>query len=266
MRAGVIAMAARRMVRVGLSLATFVVASAGAGATANVMAGGSGAHGGPAVSVRIPGTIHEGPRGQFLIDLGVRCRPGLVPTELEYTQRQYDWEPATGLANVDGIVCDGRWHTVRISGFEGFDDGPAVVSVRLTVVDPGSGAASTVTDEEDVWVRSASDIRSARVAKILDDGRVAVRVTARCDEPWIASQVYVWIERQPTFGGSGFLGDGELPCDGDWHTVTVVVTPSFGTYEPGNARIDASINLRDAEQFDPVDQTMRSSRIRLVRA
>lgn len=266
MPSGVIAMAARRMIRVGLSLATFAVASAGAGATTNVMAGGSGTHGGPAVSVRIPGTIQEGQRGQFLIDLGVRCRPGLVATELEYTQQQFDWEPATGLANVDGIVCDGRWHTVRITGFEGFDDGPAFVSVRLTVVDPATGVERTAADEEDVWVRDAADIRSARVANVLEDGRVAVRVTARCDEPWIASQLSVWIARQPTFGGSGFLGDGEFPCDDEWHTVTVIVTPSFGTFEPGRARIEASINLRDAEQFDPVDQTMRSSRIRLVRA
>lgn len=259
-------MAVRRRT-VGISLAALVAASALAGAATPVEAGGgSGAHAGAAASVRIPGTIHEGQRGQFLIDLGVQCRSGFVATELEYTQEQFDWEPATGLANVDAIVCDGRWHTVRIAGFEGFSDGPAVVSVRLTVVDPTTGVERTATDREDVWVRSASDIRSARVAKILDDGRVAVRVTARCDEPWVASQVYVWLERQPVFGGYGLLGDGEFPCDGSWHTVTVLVSPTFGAYEQGRARVEATINLRDAEHFDPVDQTMRSSRIRLVRA
>ena len=87
----------------------------------------------------------------------------------------------------------------------------------------------------------------------LDDGSVAVRVTARCDEPWVASQVYVWIERQPEFGGFGVLGDDEFPCDGDWHTVTVIVKPSFGTFQPGKATVEATIDLRDAEHFDPVD-------------
>jgi hypothetical protein len=262
---GVIAMAVRRWV--GISVAAVVAASALAGvATTAEAGGGTATHHSPAVSVRIPRTIHEGQRGTFLIDLAVRCRSGFVATELEYTQEQFDWEPATGLANVDAVVCDGRWHTIRITGFEGFQDGPAVVSVRLTVAHPTSGVERTATDREEVWVRSASDIRSARVARILDDGRVAVRVTARCDEPWVASQLYVWIERQPEFGGSGSLGDGEFPCDGGWHTVAVTVTPSFGVFQPGTARIEASIDLRDAEHFDPVDQTMRSSRIRLVRA
>jgi hypothetical protein len=258
-------MAARRMVGISLAALGAVWVMPG-GATPADAGGGSGGHGDSAVSVRIPGTIHEGQRGQFLIDLGVRCRSGLVATELEYTQEQFDWEPATGLAPVGGIVCDGRWQTVRIAGFEGFSDGPAVVSVRLTVVHPATGVERTATDREDVWVRSASDIRSARVAKILDDGRVAVRVTARCDEPWVASQVYVWLERQPVFGGYGLVGDGEFPCDDRWHTVTVLVSPTFGAYEPGRARVEATIDLRDAEHFDPVDQTMRSSRIRLVRA
>lgn len=247
---------------VGRWSAAVVVASTVVGVARPVDA--TGAHGPAAARVQIARLAHEGPRGTILADLRAACRPGFVATELTVTFDQGEFT-FTGLENVGAIVCDGRWHHVDVSGPEGFDTGEAVLTARLTVTKVATGATRVAADRETVWVRPAAAVRSAHTLRIADDGTVRVRLLARCDAPWLATQISVQVTQGDVTGSAFRTDDGFVTCDDGWHRVTLTVAPSAGQFHRGPARADASIDLLDPEFFDPVTQATSTTHVRLVR-
>ncbi len=109
-----------------LTLATLLVCAAPGTARATV-----GTAQAPPGEVRVQGQAFEGQFDTFRGTLRVTCRPGLRVTSLGLTFVQDFTSPEA--PQTARPVCDGAWHVVTFSSYEGFHPGRATVRARLAL-------------------------------------------------------------------------------------------------------------------------------------
>ncbi len=127
-----------------------------------------------------------------------------------------------------------------------------LVSARLTVVDEVTGdPAPQAVDTGDVRVRPATAIRLDRRPTLVGGGVVVVHLRARCDRPWVESELGVSVSQS---GGSvsteGHLPTGTLECDDTFHRLEVRTAPN-PEIRPGPAVVSAQLSVLDPLSFDP---------------
>lgn len=209
----------------------------------------------PAAAVRVETHAREGQGGTILGHLVARCSPGHVFQELtfEVTQNGFT-SPGQQLGP---IGCDGAWHRLAFTSFDGFDPGRAVISARLTVIDGQSGdPAPQAVDSAAVWVRPAAKVTLPSGARV-SHGAVALWVNARCDRPWVEPDLAVSVG-QGQVGATGVVTRGQLTCDGRWHLLRLRAAPVTGAFHRGRVDVLAYLTVYDPESFDPVAQASAS--------
>jgi hypothetical protein len=97
------------------------------------------------------------------------------------------------------------------------------------------GAASTSANSASATISFAGN------ATLLTNGALSVNVHYSCLPP-DPGQVVVFIDETGAAEGQGFA---TATCDDKNHSVTVTVTPFFGTFTPGTASALASVNNGD---------------------
>jgi hypothetical protein len=229
-------------------------------AVAHVPAGMDDA-GPAAAAVRIDRRALAGPRGTILATVRLRCAPGYTAAGmvLGFSQGAVIAPDATSAASPP---CDGRWHTERVTSLEAFGAGPATMTARFSVVeDPTGMPAPEATDAARIVVRAAAAMRLGTSVH-LDGDQATVRVRARCDEPWVESELGVEVSQPSGVAASGHLATGTLVCDGGWHTFRmVVVAEGELSLEPGPGLATASLTVLDPDFFDPVTQAQASREV-----
>lgn len=215
-----------------------------------------------AARVDISQWAKEGQNGTTLLNLRAKCQSGHVVQQLVmgYSQGDVDYDQPT---QVD-LVCDGRWHRLRVSAPGGLEPGPADVTARLTVIDAVTGvAAPQAVDTQRVWVEPAAKVAVKRHVRLNDDGTASVTAFVRCDQPWIVQELVLSLT-QGAGGGSAFQTDG-IACDDRWHTVVLNITPGQVPFSAGEAQVQAYFTVLDPLSFDPVAQAQATATVRLRR-
>lgn len=229
----------------------------------------------PATAATTPAAVvhldNNGKIGRFdvaLISGSTQCRAGAIVQELvvEVTQGTRSGLTATAA----GIVCDGAPHpfevSVTASDFGPFVRGFATVDARLTVLKPGSldpfpqGHAN-----KQVWLRPPVTMTVASHGRLLADGAVRLRVTAKCQTPWYADGISLSLSQDPPglIGGEVFVPDVPV-CDGESHTFALGITPSADPFRAGPAHVLAFLTVLDPASGDPVDQAQVNRTVRLL--
>ncbi len=215
----------------------------------------------PDGEIRVQGQAYEGQYDVISGTLRVRCRPGLEVATLGLTFTQDFTTPESVQSTVP--VCDGRWQVVSFSSFEGFHPGRATVDARMVLVDAVTGAPrGEVTTSGSVYVRPGARVLLPRSVALRPGGVVEVRVSGRCDEPWILGDFIVSVSQ---FDGYAYAyGLVDIPCDGGYHSRTVAVQSSGRQFTRGWVRLDASLSTLDAVNFDPAVHATanRAARVR----
>ncbi|MBS2936674.1 hypothetical protein KDN32_02830 [Nocardioides sp. J2M5] len=202
----------------------------------------------PPGEVRVQGRAYEGQFDTFRGTLRVTCRPGLRVSELGLTFVQDFTSPESLIPTVP--TCDGRWHVVSFSSYEGFHPGRATVRVRMALVDATTAApAGEVATEGSVYVRPGARVLLPRRVDLRRDGGLRATVWGRCDEPWVLQGFSVSASQDEGFVFGSTLLD--IPCDGAWHARTAVIRSAGDPFHRGPVRLDASITTLDGVNFDP---------------
>jgi hypothetical protein len=236
-----------------------------AGGTVFVPMNGASAAEVPAASVRIHRLAFEGPRDSVLVDVSGRCAPGLEFGRLALRVESPfpDVPPSLGQA----FPCDGEWHRQRLSTAEGpYEPGAAIAHARLRVDDANGDPVATATDAERIWIRAASNARIFDNGRLHDDGSATVRLSARCDPPWINPDMFVGATQYRQDGTSVFAGVSvqTLTCDGEYHFFRLRLDPPERNFRPGGLEVSVSITVYD-EFGDPVAQSDRTKVVTISR-
>lgn len=216
---------------------------------------------GPGGEIRVQGRAFEGQYDVISGTLRLRCRPGLEVAALGLTFTQ-DFVSPEGLESTVP-VCDGDWHVQAFSSFEGFHPGRATVAVRMVLVDATTGAPrGEVTTSGSVYVRPGARVLLPQSAELRPGGVVSVRVSGRCDEPWILGDFIVSVSQFEGYAYGYALVD--IPCDGGYDSRTVQVQSSGRQFARGWVRVDASLSTLDGVNFDPAVHATahRAARVR----
>lgn len=220
--------------------------------------GGPAAATTPSASVSVPSGT--GSIGRFddsaIVTVKQRCDTGLIVQELVV---QVDQGTVTGTrAGTFGAVCDGAWHALRVevpsSTGDEYVPGAVSVTARFTVLDPQTGdplpqavAHGTVTLLPQV------ELKLGEEGSIGQFETVRIPILYRCDSPWIVAGFNLHVHQGDLFGD--FFTDQGFRCDGAWHHRTIVMSSSTGApFERGYADIEASLDIQDPQEFDPVGQ------------
>lgn len=210
----------------------------------------------PPGEVRVQGQAFEGQFDTFRGTLRVSCRPGLRVAEVGLTFVQDFTSPESLQPTLP--VCDGEWHVVTWSSYEGFHPGRATVLARVALVDAATGSpVDEIRTAGSVYVRpGARVVLPSRVDH--DRGTIRARVVGRCDEPWVLQGFFVAASQDD---GSTFASTHlDIPCDGAWHARTAVLRPSAGRFHRGPVVLDGEISTLDGVNFDPAVFAIASRR------
>jgi hypothetical protein len=217
-------------------------------------------HLGPA-DVRVSRDVRLGQFSEAVVSVWTFCRSPLVVQELvvEVTQAG-----AAGSSAGDfGIVCDGRWHLVRVSvttpGGGPFSPGPTKVRALLTVVDPETGdPVDRAHDAIFTFVRAQAEVHIGRNVRLGQGNAILVPIFARCDEPWVVSDLVVEVTQAAGTRAGTAAGDFGIVCDERWHRVEVQVFSSVDRFLPELTAVTASFSVLDPIDFDPVETAVDS--------
>lgn len=213
----------------------------------------------PPGEVRVQGQAYEGQFNTFLGTLRVTCRSGLRVAALGLTFVQDFTSPESPQPTVP--TCDGRWHVVSWSSYEGFHPGRATIRVRMALVDATTGApVDEVTTEGRVYVRPGARVLLPRRVDLRRDGGLRATVRGRCDEPWVLQGFSVSASQDEGFVFATTQVD--IPCDGAWHGRTAVLRSSSGRFHRGGLRLDGAITTLDGVNFDPAVSASASRWVR----
>ena len=137
-----------------------------------------------------------------------------------------------------------------------FGPGLTRVTARLTVVDPATGdpapqGSDSITDfvHAQVEVKISRDVRlgqgDAMLVKVVRPVRASVGPAAP------HASACRRMTASPSARPSGEFG---IVCDDRWHAIDLQMFPSGERFHRGLTRVDASLDVLDPIDFDPVEQ------------
>lgn len=195
--------------------------------------------------------------GQAILTLSVRCFGGALVEKLPVTITQGQM---TGVDNVapGDIVCDGVRRDVLVAPAnddgEPFSVGPAVVTARLTVLDPHTmKPLPEVVSTQSVYLRPYVVVKIANgPVRLNANGSAVVKASIKCLAPYEASSFFV----KASQNGGRIVGNGNgatnsPPCDGAFHERTFTVSPNK-PFTAGGIQVSALGYVLDVETGDPV--------------
>ncbi|OFE14170.1 hypothetical protein BA895_11115 [Humibacillus sp. DSM 29435] len=196
--------------------------------------------------------------GQAILTLSVRCFGGALVEKLPVTITQGQLAGADDVAP-GNIVCDGVRRDVLVApgsdDGEPFSVGPAVVTARLTVLDPHTmKPLPEVVSKQSVYLRPYVVVKIATgPVRLNSDGSAIVTASIKCLAPYRVSSFFVTASQN----GGRITGNGNgdpenPPCDSTFHSYTFTVHPSK-PFVAGGIRVSALGYVFDAETGDPVD-------------
>ncbi len=212
--------------------------------------------------VKISRDVRLGQFSEMRVRLWARCRSPLIVQELLIDVSQAG---LSGSFTGDfGIICDGTWQQVRTSvstpGGGPFEPGLTTVTATLTVIDPVTGdPAPQGQDSITVFVHSQAEVKISRNVRLGQGGAMLVSVWVRCEIPWVRAELSSGSHRMKgsIVGRAPF--DFGIVCDDRWHRIDVQVFSSGELVLGGGlTRVDASLDVQDPIDFDPVDQATDS--------
>lgn len=196
--------------------------------------------------------------GGASLTLSIRCFGGALAKELDVkiTQGQVSGGRSE---ERDDIVCDGVRRDVADYPYsddgQDFVAGPAMVTARLTVVDPKTmKPLPQVEATQRVYLRPYVTVTIAKgPVRINANGRLVVRASIKCRDLYQVSSFYVSASQNDgrIYGSAGLHGENP-PCDGTLQERTFTITPNK-PFTPGKVRLTAVGGLLDAGTYDPVD-------------
>ncbi|MDN5767702.1 MAG: hypothetical protein L0H78_18025 [Humibacillus sp.] len=210
----------------------------------------------PQVKIKHVGDLQQ--YGSAAVTVSVRCFDGALAEQLAVTITQ--GEVSGGRSDTrDDIVCDGVRRDVPVFPYSDdgadFTAGPAMVTARLTVVDPRTLAAlPEVVATHRVYLRPFVSVTVAKgPVRLNANGSALVRASVKCQPPYQISGFYVSISQN----GGRIVGhgatDAENPlCDGTWHEREFTATPNK-PFVTGKTRVTAMAYVLDVDTYDPVD-------------
>lgn len=200
-----------------------------------------------AVSVDYIG--RQGQGGVILARLNARCVPGYVLQDIVVEFSQGDLTASTVI--VSGVPCDGAWHKVRFSSPEGFEPGAAHAFARMTVISAATGdPAPQAVDDQPMWVRAAVALSLPKAASLTPRGNVWITVYARCDRPWVESELVLELS-QGTQSATVITPTNTVPCDEKWRAFSFKAD-GVAPFQRGPATLFGSLCVLDPVSFDPV--------------
>ena len=213
-------------------------------------------HGGP-VEVKIAREVRLGRFSEAVVTLWTRCRTPFVVQELVVDLAQVAGGSGSRSGEF-GIVCDGAWRrlTLSVNTPDGgpFGRGLTHVTARLTVVDPATGAATSGWDAITDFVHAQVEMHISRDVRLGQGDAMLVKVFVRCERPWVPQPMTVEVAQDDGFTGGSTSGNFGIICDDHWHGIDVQVFPSGERFHRGLTRVDASLEVLDPIDFDPVEQ------------
>lgn len=196
--------------------------------------------------------------GQAILTLSVRCFGGALVEKLPVTITQGQMTGAGDVAP-DNIVCDGVRRDVLVApnndDGEPFSVGPAVVTARLTVLDPQTmKPLPEVISTQSVYLRAYAVVKIATgPVRLNANGNAVLRASIKCLAPYEVSSFFVTASQN---GGRIFgYGNGSVinpPCDGAFHELTFTVRPNK-PFTAGGIQVSALGYVFDPDTGDPVD-------------
>jgi hypothetical protein len=233
-----------------VALATPAVAgSGGSGSTRN--------HGRPA-EVKIAHEVRLGQFSQAVVTLWTRCKAPFVVQELVVDLTQFGGDSGSRAGDF-GIICDGAWHrlTLSMTTPDGGPFGPGLtrVTAHLTVVDPATGdpapqGSDSITD----FVHAQVEVKISRDVRLGQGDAMLVKVFVRCERPWVPQPLSVGVSQDDGFTVGSTVGEFGIVCDDRWHAIDLQIFPSGERFHRGLTRVDASLDVLDPIDFDPVEQ------------
>lgn len=202
--------------------------------------------------------------GSAAVTLSIRCFGGALvkPLTVKITQGQVSGERSD---DRDDIVCDGVRRNVPAFPYSDdgadFVAGPAMVTARLTVVDPQTmQPLSKVVATQNVYLRPFVVVKIATGPVWLNaNGTAVVRASIKCLAPYQVSSFFVTASQN----GGRILGYGNgdvenPPCDGTFHEHKFTVRPRK-QFVSGGIQVSALGYVRDPDTYDPVDMDTADS-------
>jgi hypothetical protein len=249
-----------RGVRRGLVpfLVTIVVVALATPALASSGGLGSNRHHGSPAEVKVAREVRLGQFSEAVVTLWTRCKAPFVVRELVVDLTQAGGDSGSRAGDF-GIVCDGAWHRLSLSvntpGGGPFGPGLTTVRARLTVVDPATGdPAPQAWDRITDFVHAQVEVKVSRDVRLGQGDAMLVTVFARCEHPWVPQSMTVGVSQDDGFTvGSTSVGSG-IVCDDRWHDFDLQVFPSGERFHRGLTTVDASLEVLDPIDFDPVEQ------------
>ena len=80
-----------------------------------------------------------------------------------------------------------------------------------------------------------------------------VRVFARCERPWVPQPLSVGVSQDDGFTVGSTSRESGIVCDDRWHGIDLQVFPSGERFHRGLTTVEASLDVLDPIDFDPVD-------------
>jgi hypothetical protein len=249
---------ARKVIVPLVALLTSVALAAPAAATVRTAAGRGWSR---AAEVRLGRDVRLGQFSQAVVAVQTRCRPGFAVQELRIDLVQLGGDRGSRTGDF-GIVCDGAWHqlSVFVNTPDGgpFRPGWTKVFARLTVVEVTTGAqARPARDAISDFVHGQAEVKVSRDVRLGQEDAALVTVFVRCERPWIAQPMVVSVAQDEGFTNGSAVHDG-IVCDDRWHRIDLRVYPSDERFHRGLTTVDASLDVLDPIDFDPVEQATDS--------
>ncbi|WP_370618065.1 hypothetical protein [Mumia sp. Pv 4-285] len=253
------------MPRLRTLISTLAAVLLGATLVAPLGAAGAASAATPAASLQVPSST--GTIGRFdssaIVTVKQKCDTGLVVQELQVDVTQ---GAVTGSrSGTFGAVCDGAWHALKVevgsSTGDEYVPGAVAVTARFTVLDPVTmDPLPQAVAQGTVTLLPQVELKLGEEGSVGQFETVRIPILYRCDSPWIVSELALHV-RQGDLHGDFFTDQG-FRCDGAWHHRTIVMSSTTGApFEPGYADIEASLNIQDPQEFDPVGQSQVFSRL-----
>ena len=237
---------------------TIVVVALATPALANAGRSGPDRHRSRSAEVKIAREVRLGQFSEAVVTLWTRCKAPFVVQELVVDLTQVGGDSGSRSGDF-GIVCDGAWHrlTLSVNTADGgpFGRGLTTVTARLTVVDPVTGDPApqgwdSITD----FVHAQVEVNVSRDVRLGQGDAMLVKVYVRCERPWVPQPLTVEVSQDDGFTFGSTSGAFGIVCDDRWHAVEMQVFPSGERFHRGMTRVDASLEVLDPIDFDPVEQ------------